>query len=182
MRSAAILILTLTFQVPSYAQQPAPVSARADEVFTLDGKKNPELVPQWAIWRLAFSMLRQAHDIPSDVISVTSKDEHALMLKDADADAAFYKDCDSRASKLREPYTGALSDPAQFEAVVRKMQPKFDEIEMECRQHTLDVRNHTLAGLRGPGQNALTAWVESLKPGFKAILRKADLPKYRLPE
>jgi hypothetical protein len=182
MRSAAILILALTFQVPSYAQRPVPVTTSTDEVFTLDGKKNPELVPQWAIWRLAFSMLRQAHEIPSDLIPVTSKEERALMLKDANADAAFYKDCESRASKLREPYLGALSDPAQFEGVFKKMQPKFDEIEMECRQHTLDVRNHTLAGVRAPGQNALTAWVESLKPGFKAILRKADLPAYRLPE
>ena len=180
-RLKAILILALTFATVPHAQQPAPVSS-ADEVFTLDGKKNPELVPQWAIWRMAFTMIRQAQDIPSDVIFVTSKEEHAVILKDAAADATFYKDCAARASKLREQILGALPAGAEMEAVAKQTQPGFDEIEMECRRHTLDLRNHTLAGLRPTGQNALTAWVESLKPGFSAVLRKANLAAYRLPE
>jgi hypothetical protein len=182
MRSGLVLIVVLTLQNLSYAQPPATPAASADEMFTLDGKKNPELVPQWALWRVAFMMIRQAQDIPSDVIFVTSKEEHAVISKDAEADAAFYKDCASRAAKLREPFAASSSDPAQMASIARQMQPKFDEIEMECRQHTLDVRNHALAALRPTGQNALTVWVESLKPGFKAVMRKADLPSYRLPE
>ena len=182
MRSGAVLILALAFPSVLHAQRPTPPATSADDMFTLDGKKNPELVPQWALWRLAFTMIRQAHDIPSDVIEVTSKEEHAVMLKDADADAAFYKDCASRAAKLRESFGATSSDPARMAGVARQTQPKFDEIEMECRRHTLDVRDHALAALRPPGQNALIAWVESLKPGFKAVLRKSDLPAYRLPE
>ena len=184
MRTALAICLWLF--APSLAQtqgQPS-LSGSSDEVITIDGKKNPELIPQWVIWRTGFTMIRQANDIPSDVIGATTKEERALMLKDAAADASFYKDCDARANKLREPYLADMArmDDAKLAALVRTVQPQFDVIEMECRRHTLDLRDHVLAGLNPQAQTALSIWVDSIKSGYKAFLRKSDLAAFRLPE
>jgi hypothetical protein len=180
-RQTLALCLGLMMPLLARAQAlPAPATS-AGERITIDGSKNPEMVPQWAAWRFAFTQIREAKDIPSDVIRLISKAEGALILKDADADEVFYKDGETRALKLQQQLF-AEPDRAKQLALAPVLQAKADEIEMECRQHTLDLRDHLLGTLRSEGRAALIAFVEAGKAGHRVTLLKSRLAAYRRPE
>ena len=130
---------------------------------------------------LAFTEIRGAKDIPSDVLRVISKVESGLILKDADADEVFYRDCEMRALTLQRQLL-AEPDQAKQMALIPVLQAKADEIEMECRQHTLDLRDHVLGALRPEGRAALIAYVETGKAGIRVSLLKSRVAAYRRPE
>jgi len=182
---SGICVLTLWLACPALVHGPgqqANTSAAADnEIITIDGRKNPELIPQWAAWRSAFNVIRGAHDVPTAVYIVATREERALLVKDAETDAGFYKECESRALKLRDPVVNEPNDTKRA-ALIARLQPRADAIELECRQHTLDLRNQVLQALSSATQSAVRNWVEAGKSGMQITLRKADLKRYRLPE
>ena len=180
-RQVLALCLGLALTPLASAQAPRAGTTVADERITIDGAKNPEMVPQWAAWRFAFTQIREAKDIPSDVIGLISKVEAGLILKDADADEVFYKDGEARALKLQRQLF-AETDRAKQMALAPVLQAKADEIEMEYRRQTLDLRDHLLRTLRPEGRAALMAFVEAGKAGHRVTLLTSRLAAYRRPE
>jgi hypothetical protein len=180
-RPALALCFGLALPLVAHGQAPAAPTTSIEERITIDGAKNPEMVPQWAAWRFAFTQIREAKDIPSSVIGLISKAEAELILKDADTDQVFYKDGEARALKLQRQL---FDEPVRAKqlALAPVLQAKADEIEMEYRRHTLDLRDHLLGILRPEGRAALIAFVESGKSGHRVTLLKSRLAAYRRPE
>jgi hypothetical protein len=155
--------------------------AAADETITIDGSKNPELVPQWAAWRFAFTQIRLANDLPSDVLAAASKPEAESIAAAARRDDAFYKECEKRVTDLQAVVL-AESDRARQVDLLRRLQPKVDDIEMQSRRHTLSLRDELLNKLRTEPRAALVTFVEAGKAGHRVTLPKSRLNAYLKPE
>ena len=56
---------------PQVAYEIVPVSERLE----IDGRKNPELIPQWDVWHAAFEIMSRASDLPTEVLKTISTEE-----------------------------------------------------------------------------------------------------------
>jgi hypothetical protein len=165
------------------ASQTAAGQQSASEWVHIDGRKNPELIPQWNIWRTAFRRIADgpvASDkgrrlIPLPLQEVFSEKEALLLLKEGDAEYQRFNDCARQVDKLREQLT---SGQATGEAI----RTRNDEIEMDCRWQTLHARDRVLAALTDASRLALGKWVESLKAGKTISVPRKDFDRFRLPQ
>jgi hypothetical protein len=70
------------------------------EVIQVDGAKNPELIPQWSVWGTVFRIISGGpRQLPSSVFRLVSKEEEALVMKEADAVQKVDAACLARATK-----------------------------------------------------------------------------------
>ena len=159
-------------------QGPPPASS---DLITIDGSKNPEQVPQWAAWHFAFAQIRGVNDIPSDVLGVIVPAERRAILDAAQKDGRFYAEGEKRVKAIQASVI-AEPDRAKQMELLRSLQPKVDELELEARRHTLELRDHLLSILRPAGRAALIAWVEASKAGHRITMPRSRLAAYRKPE
>ena len=151
-------------------QKPSP----DDERIVIDGKKNPELIPQWEAWGFAFRAINGGtRQLPSNVHRLASKEERAEVLAEAAANESRERACRERIEKLR-PLLG--KEPRD---VVRAKQ---HEIELDCRWQTLRARDRLLHHLRPEVAAQLIAFVEDTKAGTTITMPKREFAFYRQPE
>ena len=144
------------------------------EVIEIDGRKNPELIPQWSAWGYAFRVIAGGSRLlPSDVLSQSTPAEQALIVREADAVQAFDRGCLARHQKI-------LADRGDKKPEV--LDREVRELTLDCRRNTLNTRDRLLAGLSPAAQAALTAFVESTKRGTSLSIPKKDLPRFLEPE
>lgn len=161
----AVFLLAL----PAEQQTPPP-----DEIVTIDGAKNPELIPQWSVWEMAFRVMAGGpRQLPSSVYHVVSKEEGARIMAAADADQRRDAACRERIAKLRPLLL--TTKPSVINA--RQM-----EIQIDCRWQTLRTRDRLLEELRPEGQAALVAFVESLKSGTQVTVPRRELAHFLRPQ
>ncbi len=164
--------------VIAYAQS-APKSSPQEETITIDGARNPELIPQWSIWESAFRFIAAGtknladEGIPTPVYLALDRDQRLTLIKHVDAAIQGQKACETQALKLRERLGSE-----KFEV----LQPKVLDLQMECRRATLKARDGLLAAMPPEGRSALTTFVESMKKGTTITVLKSDLARFRLPE
>jgi hypothetical protein len=150
-----------------------------DPVVTIDGTKNPELVPAWAAWQQAFHIMSGPYvhgdlPIPTTVWHVTTPEQRDLIRKEALATVANENQLGSQALKLRDGLTADNMKQRTEEA---------QGYEMKRRQFVLDVRDRLLAALPPLAQTALREFAEvECKKGYKASMLKSQLEQFRLPE
>jgi hypothetical protein len=157
------------------AQAPASSAAPPkQEMLNIDGSKNPELIPQWSAWGYVFRIIAGGpRQLPSSVIRLVSKEEEALVLKEADAVQKIDADCQARAAKAAALV--GVEPLATLDAKVR-------EISVACRHETLHARDRVLAALNPEAATALMAFAESTKSGTSISLPKKDLARFLEPE
>ena len=63
---------------PQIVYEPVPESERLE----IDGRKNPEMIPQWDIWLAAFEIMSRASELPTEVLKQVSAEE-ASSIRDA---------------------------------------------------------------------------------------------------
>jgi hypothetical protein len=144
------------------------------EVIEIDGRKNPELIPQWSAWGYAFRVIASGSRLlPSDVLSQSTSAEQALIVKQADAVQGFDRECLARHQKI-------LTDRGDKKPEV--LDKEVRELTLDCRRNTLHARDRLLAGLSPAAQAALIAFVESTKRGTSLSIPKKDLPRFLEPE
>jgi hypothetical protein len=144
------------------------------EMIEIDGRRNPEMIPQWRAWWHAFVVMGGGpKQVPSVVLDHLTPEEEALLLKAAEEDQKNYAVCESQVLKL-----AALM---QTDAA-KTINEKSRDINLECRKQTLQLRDRVLAGLSPDGQAALKQWVESNKAFMKESVPKKELAFYRQPE
>jgi hypothetical protein len=178
---ATALLTTLTAMVvPSSllpngvpAQSKGPSSGQV-EMVEIDGAKNPEMIPQWSAWELAFRALRGSSSLPTVLYQAEiSKDEAELVTLEARKQSERDSDCQGQIQKLM-PVLGIWK--------TEDINEKTRQIQLECRQKTLDARDRVLGRLRPEVQGALTQWVEGLKSGMKVSIAKRELAHYQKPQ
>ena len=144
------------------------------EIVHIDGRKNPELIPQWSVWGFAFRVIAGgSRAIPTVVLVHLNSDEVDLLRKEADTDEKNEAVCQERVLKLV---------PLLKTDEARTVNEKTRAINLECRWETLHSRDRVLAGLRPEGQTALIAWVESNKAGMQVSVSKREYSFFRQPQ
>ena len=81
---------------PQVGYEIVPVSERLE----IDGRKNPELIPQWDVWHAAFEIMSRASDLPTEVLKTISTQEAALIRDAARENARNYQVAQERVLKL----------------------------------------------------------------------------------
>jgi hypothetical protein len=156
------------------AQPPSGAGARPPEMMVVDGSKNPELIPQWNVWGYVFRVIAGgSRQLPSSVYQLVSRDEEALVLKEADAVQKIDAACQERASKAVERL--GQDTTAAVDARIRT-------ISVECRRGTLRARDRVLAALNPAAATALVVFAESTKAGTSISVPKKDLARFLEPE
>lgn len=173
--NAALVYLVLAAVSVVHAQD-TPAGSGSD-VVTIDGSKNPEMVPNWAAWLEAFRFMAQPaapiEPIPTMIYLATSKEQRALVRKEALFVVAKERELGQRVLKLQEGLTAEnLSERTE----------RVDALEMQRRQTALDARNRLLAALPAEGQIALREFAESVRKGYKATVVRSRLAQFMSPE
>ena len=152
----------------------------------IDGKKNPERIPQYRIWLDVFRTFAEGVQIlPDGVAEHVSAAESKLIFAEAKRLEKFHSDCIQRLLKARAPLFAleqAGAEPTVRFAKARELDPVMWEIELGCRWETLHTRDRVLDQLTIEGRTALAAWTESRKAGLKSYVPKAGLERYRQPQ
>lgn len=152
------------------AQKPPP----SEEMVTIDGSKNPEMIPQWSAWEFAFRVIAGGpKQLPSSVHHVVSDQEGARVMAAAEADQRRDAACRERITKLR---------PLVLTAKASDINARQAEIQLDCRWQTLQTRDRLLQDLRPEGQAALIAFVESLKAGTQVTVPRRELAHFQKPQ
>jgi hypothetical protein len=146
-----------------------PLSERIE----IDGRKNPEMIPQWDVWHAAFEHMAGKSDLPTEVWKALSKEEGALVLEAAKANAKNYLVCQERVLQLM---------PTLRTEEARFINERTQAINLEFRWQVLRLRDRVLAVIGLPGQTALSQYVESLKEGMRVFVPKKELAFYRQPQ
>jgi hypothetical protein len=140
----------------------------------VDGAKSPELIPQWSVWGYVFRVISGGpRELPSAVYRLVSKEESALVMKEADAVQKIDATCQARVAKTAQLL--GRDTLATVDAKVR-------EISVECRWQTLHARDRVLSALNPAAATALMAFAESTKAGTSISLPRKDLARFLEPE
>ena len=151
--------------------------AADDKVITIDGSKNPELIPQWLAWQETFRFMglpaAPEVPIPSTIWQVTTADERALIRKEAVQSLEREDEVGAQVMKIREALTQETRAGDE---------ERVKQLELRRKQAILDARGRLLARLKPEGQQALRAVVEEVKKGIKVTILKSLLAEYSMPE
>ena len=153
---------TIVFNLP-------PMSERIE----IDGSKNPEMIPQWDVWKAAFLIIDKTRDVPTMVWKVATKEEVALIVQAASDNAEVERSCEGKIPKLAEMLK---TDEARF------VNEQTQALNLECRRATLKLRDRVLSQLSTQAAAVLAQYVESLKAGIRVYVPKGELAFYRQPE
>jgi hypothetical protein len=153
---------------------PFAVGAQQPEMLQVDGSKNPELIPQWNVWGYVFRVIAGGpRQLPASVYHLVSKDEEALVMKEADGVQKIDAGCQTRAAKA-VTLLGAET--------VAAVDARIRTISVECRRETLHARDRVLSALNPAAAAALAAFAESTKAGTSISVPKKDLARFLEPE
>jgi hypothetical protein len=156
------------------AQATAASAPSKPEILQVDGSKNPELIPQWSVWGYVFRVIAGGpRQLPTTVLRLVSKDEEALVMKEADGVQKVDADCQARLSKV-----AALLGVEPLATLDARMR----EITLGCRWETLHARDRLLGRLNPEAAIALTTFAESTKAGTSMSLPRKDLARFLEPE
>jgi hypothetical protein len=139
----------------------------------IDGSKNPELIPQWDVWRIAFHNYVLVADLPTKVLRHLSNEEATLVMTAAKEDAKGLLGCQERMMRLQ---------PLLKTEEAYQINEKTKEINLDCRWQTLHRRDKLLESLTLEGRTALVNAVESIKAGMSVSVPRSELAFYRQPQ
>ncbi len=141
----------------------------------IDGSKHPEQVPEWVTWQTAFSTLSLAERSASKAVPESlemSDADKQLVFAAASQQAARDAACQKKVDALK-PLLG------KTEASV--INQRTHEIQLECRQRTLDAAESLMKALSPEGQTGITAWLQTIKAGIHVSVPKDELDHFHRP-
>ena len=145
----------------------------------IDGKKSPEMIPQYSVWNAALRYIdggptRNGRKlIPLALQDVLTAEDTKALLAEAAAQVKRNKACEARVLELIP-----LKTPANREEIRRRN----DDIDMECRWEVIHARDRLLETLSPAGRVALSTWVEAFKSGMSITIHRDNLAKFLLPQ
>jgi hypothetical protein len=146
-----------------------PISERIE----IDGRKNPEMIPQWDAWHAAFEIMAAKSDLPTELWKVLTKEDVTLVLEASKENARNFLTCQQRVLQLM---------PTLQTEEARFINERTQAINLDFRWQVLRLRDRVLAALGPAAQTALSQYVESLKEGMRVFVPKKELAFYRQPQ
>lgn len=175
-RCAGVVVYLVLTAVSVVHTQDKPSPSDSD-IVTIDGAKNPEMVPNWAAWLEAFRFMAAPaapiEPIPTVIYLATSMEQRALIRKESLFVMAQERELEQRGLKLHD---GLTAENLSERSV------KADALEMKRRQAALEARDRLLAALPVEGQIALREFAEHVRKGYKASVVKSRLAQFLSPE
>ena len=145
---------------------------KPDDVLHIDGKKNPEMIPEWAAWEDALRIINGgSRQLPSDVLIHTKKPEEELILRESDGQRKRDADCKARLLAL----TPGSDKP---DVLTEKKQA----IRLECRRQALHARDRILAAVSPEVRTAVLEFVDSVKRATRVDILRRDLAFFLQPQ
>jgi len=162
-------------QTPAKNPPPPRVSELPEsEQLRIDGSKNPELIPQWSAWGFMFRLIANGPGaLPREVHLLVTKEQTALVLKEAQALQIIDRACMQRAARFNALL--GTESPASLDAKLRAL-------TVECRVATLKARDRVLAALSPEAAAVLRQSVEETKATTSTTIAKKDLARWLEPE
>ena len=165
--SVLVMIVSLNTPAPMAAPPQKPT-----DVMHIDGKKNPELIPEWSVWEDALRIIAGgSRQLPSLVLEHTTKAEEALILREADQQPKRDAECKTRLLALKP-------DGDKDTTLVQRSQA----IRLQCRWGALHARDRILAAISPAVRTALMEFVESVRAATTVDILKRDLAFFLQPQ
>ena len=160
--------------------------SQQSEIVTIEGKKNPELVPQYAAWAATFRFLAVVEpEFPPPLNEHLTIAEQAMIRKESERLNAQQIECAKRGVALRTPLTKLeTTNPSKEEwlRLARKIDAQMWEVQLGCRWDVLHARDRVLEQLTPEAQMMLHALVEQRKAGLSFEVPRNGLDRFRQPQ
>lgn len=159
---------------------------RVIERVEIDGKKNPELVPEYAVWRQALRIIpTNKEHLPGLLSTVATDADAALIKEEAERLSKLEPECNARLLKAREPLQkleeAKASKPARF-AILKDIDNAMWSVELECRTETIKSRDRLLGQLSTEASILLRGFVEDIRRGMSFTVSKNGLDRFKQPQ
>ena len=117
-----------------------PISERIE----IDGRKNPEMIPQWDVWHAAFELMAAKSDLPTDCGRCSRRKKSRWSSQAAQENAKNFLACQQRVLKL---VPTLQTEEARF------INERTQAINLEFRWQVLRLRDRVLAASGATGAN-----------------------------
>lgn len=168
------LVLLLTVLIGPDLQVPG--SARPD-VVVIKGAKDPQLIPEYLMWRNAFDVLNQASrhnkNFVLNALKLPEADKR-IVVTEARAQGEREIACQERQTRRMEALKAADTPMAGVNKEVQ-------QIALACRQEVLDAKDRVMRLLPPESQWILQAWAEERRSGLTVYVFKHEMEWFRLP-
>lgn len=174
-----MLLLLVAFLCVAGAQQttaPAPAQTTDPDMLLIDGKKNPEMIPQWQMWESALDFIAAAQKAGGVVLDEElqfSDDDMALLYAEAAAQQERWNAHKKKVFTELEPLLAKM----KREDVL----PMNRAMILEYRRQVLDGSQRLLQRLSPEARVALPRWVEQRKAFITLTIHKSELDFHRRP-
>jgi hypothetical protein len=151
--------------------------AKRPDLIEIDGKKNPELIPEYAVWRYSFQVLAQAVESGSEVILGTldlSKDDLDVLL----AEVAKQKERDDSCAAKQYRTIEALRESKAKQSAINE---RIIEVVIGCRFEVLEASDRVMLKLTDRGRFVLSRWVAERKSALRVFVMKDEMAYFNKP-
>jgi hypothetical protein len=157
----------------------APLVARQAQIFgrmvKIDGKTDPDRIPEWLSWQQGFRTLA--------TLKKEGFNEFRLALEATDAElveneALAQLERDEACRRAQYEREAELSPQG---ATLQEIIKEQKVIVLGCRTKTLEARDKLLAALSPDGQFALLQWIERRRANIGSFVPEGDLEYFKLP-
>jgi hypothetical protein len=153
-----------------------PGSSRPD-VVVIKGVKDPQLIPEYLMWRNAFDVLNQAsrHNkkFVLHALDLPETDKRIVVIE-ARAQGEREVACQERQTRRVEALKAA---DTSMEGINKELQ----QIALACRQEVLDAKDRVMRLLSPESQLILQTWAEERRSGLTVYVFKHEMEWFRLP-
>jgi hypothetical protein len=150
----------------------SPLPQKPAEAMHIDGRKNPELIPDWTVWESALKIIAGgSKQLPSNVLKYTTSQEEALIMREAEQQPKRYADCKARILALKPDSDKPEALPATIEA-----------IRLEYRWAILRSRDRILAAVSPEVRTELLIFIDHVRSVTTVDILKRDLDFFLQPQ
>lgn len=178
------LLLSASLDVPAVAHRDGPhprvsQASQGPKVIEIDGKKNPEMIPEHAAWKAGFHFIARPMS-PGIADSIRIRE-----MKLSEADFATFqsygdklRQFEKRQGDLYKDAFAELTAQKADQAAIRKLS---DDTEMAIRVETLRLADELLGKLSDEARYNAAAWISVTKAKISITILESELANYRRP-
>lgn len=164
-------------QVVDYRAQSQSAQGSSNMI-TIDGSKNPELLPEWLVWQQTLETLAliEHKDAPAF--------KHDLVLSDAER-VLVYREASQQPERERKCFASLDQRHKELSAAGVKpdvMQKDLEDREVECRWKVLEARDRILGGLSPEAQASLLSWIGGTRAAIRITVSREGLAHFKRPQ
>lgn len=160
---------------------------QAGDWVEIDGKKNPELVPDYAAWRHALRIIGTStpDTLPSTIYRAATAAEKRLLIDEGlKLTHTLESDCTARLLEAREPIAALERAGVSWQNLdlAKNVDAAMWKIEQECRSETIKSRDLLRGELTAATVAALASFVEHMRGGMSFTVPKNGMERFRQPQ